>query len=1502
MLPSFIAEGRPPSVGPSSSRSGKGADVELDRSSRSSTSEDVPPMIRQTRRPIQRPFRQQRPGPAGAWSRCSSDQSGGQPRSALRPSRPQYNQNKQRASTVMGPRQPAIIPLEWGQRKNVLVILSDVPEGTSPWDLKQYFSGYGNVIFVELDEGVRRPRAGKVRFEPPPRDTSFIDNGRCKILVKGIPHTIDAHFASQYRYESNTIKSPLGNVCAEKMELGLDKFVFGLLTEPTVYMGKKEIPCAASLSLKVDFKRKKLVISFPLKIEQDWEAFRIEIKFGVIKHIYRVDAAPERTVLVLTLVDSPLFWKRRTNEDGSAWADRTTWEENEMWCRAVNVTDRSDESSDRKPVSLDEYSSTVDFGRWTTYWIELSYANLATWSKIEQYLRDWNIKTTDATFTQTPNREPELWSILRESEVVSSTVQANSWAADLAALGPDTTIFLPFDVRYQLQVCISQGILCEYSIGREFLEKLLELADPKGQDPQRARLVLEYAADMGRKIWDPVSLLTDVGALTYYPTTLRLPHYCALVRKVMVTPTKIIFSTPTVETTNRVIRHYWTFQNYFMRIQFTDEQLEGRVRGSDADRDDDLYTRVYRVLFWGIRMGKWHWKFLAFGNSQVRENGAFMFCQPDSHAGDMVPSCDDIRRWMGNFEHIKVVAKYAARLGQCFSTTRVLRGVTFPPIVEIEDINTADGKHCFTDGVGRISPLLSRLVAEDWQVYPPPSAYQFRMGGCKGVLVGWKHAKGTEVHIRPSQEKFSAAYNGLEVVRCSSFSCATLNRQTITILSSLGVPDHVFVDLMREQLSRFDRAMTDGKSAVDMLTSFVDENMTTVSIARMIKSGFMDSNEPFVKTVLQLWRAWSLKTLKEKARLAVEKGAFVLGCVDETGTLRGHSKATEGRQRIRRDQLPQIFLQIPDRDDPSGYKAIAGLCIIGRNPSLHPGDIRVVEAVDVPALRHLRDVVVFPLEGDRDVPSMCSGGDLDGDDFFVIWDEKLLPTEWSHPPMDHTPQPPVTSDSKKSIMESLASFFVLFMKNDRLPFIAHAHLATADAEPQGAKSEKCLKLAEMHSVAVDYVKTGVPAEWSNKLNPRSWPHFMERQKGSYHSKTALGQLYDMVHTQDFDSTKNYQSPFNRRILSRYMLDQEVLKTARKIKTQYDIAMRRILGMLEIRTEFEVWTGFVMSKPRVGSDYKVQEKVGREAAALREQFRAECIKAAGDRHFEKLGPFVAAMYQVTCEEMRIALYQARQPQVLADGTINVRSITARSMPLVTFPWLFPDELGRIASGRENDLIDLGMGNKLKMPRTQEVVNREGLVVEDDEHQSDLRDIDFLKMADGRIVHRGEIVHFFQHDDDGDEQQQESVAQFETEGEPTSASEAELIAGLESVVIMPRGELLVPVEGQKDLLSEDDRGTVTRDLLNDDGTGTVKPGDDLLSSSPVTVRSLGVGFGEGKGKQKMLPPTLGDFFAVKKEDEEEEIGEQSEGEGEEVEYEEVVVVPKQETALGKLARFL
>lgn len=56
--------------------------------------------------------------------------------------------------------------------------------------------------------------------------------------------------------------------------------------------------------------------------------------------------------------------------------------------------------------------------------------------------------------------------------------------------------------------------------------------------------------DMGRKIWDLVSLFIDVGVLIYYLIIFWLFYYCVLVWKVMVMLIKIIFSIFIVEMIN----------------------------------------------------------------------------------------------------------------------------------------------------------------------------------------------------------------------------------------------------------------------------------------------------------------------------------------------------------------------------------------------------------------------------------------------------------------------------------------------------------------------------------------------------------------------------------------------------------------------------------------------------------------------------------------------------------------------------------------------------------------------------------------------------------------------------------------------------------------------------------------------------------------------------------------------------------------------------------------
>ena len=54
-------------------------------------------------------------------------------------------------------------------------------------------------------------------------------------------------------------------------------------------------------------------------------------------------------------------------------------------------------------------------------------------------------------------------------------------------------------------------------------------------------------------------------------------------------------------------------------------------------------------------------------------------------------------------------------------------------------------------------------------------------------------------------------------------------------------------------------------------------------------------------------------------------------------------------------------------------QTVQGCVVVAKNPCLHPGDVRVLQAVAVPQLKHLVNVVVFPILGERPHPNELSG-------------------------------------------------------------------------------------------------------------------------------------------------------------------------------------------------------------------------------------------------------------------------------------------------------------------------------------------------------------------------------------------------------------------------------------------------------------------------------------------------------------------------------------------------
>lgn len=293
----------------------------------------------------------------------------------------------------------------------------------------------------------------------------------------------------------------------------------------------------------------------------------------------------------------------------------------------------------------------------------------------------------------------------------------------------------------------------------------------------------------------------------------------------------------------------------------------------------------------------------------------------------------------------------------------------------------------------------------------------------------------------------------------------------------------------------------------------------------------------------------------------------------------------------------------------------------------------------------------------------------------------------------------------------------------------------------------------LHSKAVDYPKTGEPATMRRDLNPRRYPHFMEK-KNSYQSRKALGIIYDKVVTQTVDFKPIWDSPFDERITKRFKLDNETLKAARRIKTQYDTAVRRILSQHDLGTEFELWTTFALTKAAIGSDYKRQEDLGHEYDTLKHRFRDMCYEVVGAKQSEQLDRFVAAMYIITEEEVKIALYEHRRGPINEAGEIlQPRRLEARSMPLISFPWIFHWVLIRIALGGQYD-----PKNSLLAAAHKKVNHNEPLVSNGPElsgsggQETEARPINLgldahtTQLPDGTVIHRGQPLELFGPDDD------------------------------------------------------------------------------------------------------------------------------------------------------------
>lgn len=641
------------------------------------------------------------------------------------------------------------------------------------------------------------------------------------------------------------------------------------------------------------------------------------------------------------------------------------------------------------------------------------------------------------------------------------------------------------------------------------------------------------------------SIADDPGKYGLHHDSRVSTAHDVLTLHVTISPSSVSITGPTHDSSNRILRQFPGFEDRFIRVAFADDDGQQYRYKADVNIEHLVRSQVLPVLRNGFKLGGRLFEYLAYSQSALKQH-SFWFVRPfvDGYGVSQTPTT--IRNLMGTFkEDERCPARVGARMSLAFSATKpsivaipivgntvslanlsrsqlaLVRGRKFCFSSEIADIG-GKGPACMTDGAGLISiqaaNILWPMINTGDERAPRPSAIQVRVAGSKGVLLVDPLLSDCRISIRRSMMKFTAGEEFREIEVCKSFTrpaVAYLNRPLIMILEARGVPRQTFLDLQQDVIDRT-RASTRSlvEAAALLESNDLGASYRLPSLFRRLSkrlSNFPDVEaylleQGFMTRVLDYSVNHVLRGLKYRGRIQIPNAWTLVGVPDHHGIL------NEG----------EIFVCMREaKDAPLQY--LTGKVVVTRSPTCHPGDVMVMTAIGRPppgsafVIETPVNCVLFSTKGARSPASCLGGGDYDGDEYVIIQLDRLQPPNAAAPAMYKTT--PRQDVGRPYTMEDIYQFVVNFIINDQLPRIASLWLRLADISPQCVYDPNCMLLAELHSIAVDYPKTGIPVKHQEiPRTPAMIPDWSLSELGEtyrdknkvYESQRALGFLYRAI--------------------------------------------------------------------------------------------------------------------------------------------------------------------------------------------------------------------------------------------------------------------------------------------------------------------------------------------------------------------------------------------------------
>ncbi|GAM20144.1 hypothetical protein SAMD00019534_033190, partial [Acytostelium subglobosum LB1] len=703
---------------------------------------------------------------------------------------------------------------------------------------------------------------------------------------------------------------------------------------------------------------------------------------------------------------------------------------------------------------------------------------------------------------------------------------------------PRFNFYLNRRLAYLVHIFETHQQFGKASLTQDFYDTIEDLAN-KGQIAKAEQMLNLAMATMNKSHLPTPNCAQGQATL---PPVIDLPTNHCLIKKARLTPTRVIFLQPILMMCNRAIR--MSHPDNFLIVQLTEED-----GGEIIENQTLLNTQTHTRLLHGINIqGDGTYFFLGSSSSQSRRGTCWFYRSRDGE--DLVHVRNTL---VGETSLYPNARKYLRCLNLVFPSTRPVMLIDGHDYHEGLDDIIING-HNFSEGVGYIGIDTAQDVITRCSYPNSTSAFQIRIGGNKGVVSIHPTIR-RGLYLRNSMRKFHTTpephNRTLEIISISSNKPCYLNRQIINLFSGLGVPDHCFMELLQDALDNLALMFYESDTSRTLLES--------IDLFRDVSWAAVKA-DPMVRQILALIYQKRVANYRDKSFIPIPKARTLLGVLDETNTL------VAGQVFIK---LSTIGLQ---------GTLITGRVAVCKNPCLHPGDVRLLEAVDVPALHHLLDVVVFAARGSVPDFKQCSGSDLDGDRYFCCFDQDMLEHMDEHEPyIGSEDDGSASSDNRPIDQTALMDQYMDSIQRGTLGQIALSHLAVSDYH--SPTHPLAINLAKQHYVEVDAPKTGVhamlPLEVEQVIgNYERFPSFMERSlpsKKYWQSTKVLGKLYDqckqlsqvMMYTISESSTSSTSTSCNSGAISVY-IDQ-----ARQDYNMYKVEVILLLNRYEVGSEEEL---------------------------------------------------------------------------------------------------------------------------------------------------------------------------------------------------------------------------------------------------------------------------------------------------------------------------------------------